>query len=154
MSVLGDTYSSSCCSTQECGTRLLVSFSFCVCDSTLSNISIALLPSSFAMYTTTAAFAASIAPSSFRQPQRALYATLLFATGAIAGWPFSLALAIPFVIEELFIASGDRVPSSVMLSWMSGRWSRLFKAGAFASLILVSNNIAIPCATLKRSIIA
>ncbi|KAJ4485060.1 glycosyltransferase family 22 protein [Lentinula edodes] len=101
------------------------------------NASAAFLPSSFAMYTGTLAFACSIIPSSSRESQRTLYATLLYATGAIVGWPFALALAIPFVIEELFVYSGDKVPAASRLTWMLKRWTRLFGCGAIAALLLI-----------------
>ncbi|KAJ3916979.1 glycosyltransferase family 22 protein [Lentinula edodes] len=101
------------------------------------NASAAFLPSSFAMYTGTLAFACSIIPSSSRESQRTLYATLLYATGAIVGWPFALALAIPFVIEELFVYSGDKVPAASRLTWMVKRWTRLFGCGAIAAVLLI-----------------
>ncbi|KAF9074855.1 glycosyltransferase family 22 protein [Rhodocollybia butyracea] len=101
------------------------------------NASAAFLPSSFAMYTGALAFAYSIIPSSSRDPQRTLFATLLFASGAIVGWPFALALAIPFVIEELFVFSGDKVPASARSMWMMNRWKRLFGCGALAALIFI-----------------
>ncbi|KAJ3844927.1 glycosyltransferase family 22 protein [Lentinula raphanica] len=101
------------------------------------NASAAFLPSSFAMYTGTQAFAYSIAPSSSRQPMRTLYATLLYATGAIVGWPFALALAIPFVIEELFVYSGDKVSVDSHATWMINRWKRLFGCGFLAALLFI-----------------
>ncbi|KAJ3909374.1 glycosyltransferase family 22 protein [Lentinula edodes] len=101
------------------------------------NASAAFLPSSFAMYTGTLAFACSIIPSNSRESQRTLYATLLYATGAIVGWPFALALAIPFVIEELFVYSGDKVPAASRLTWMVKRWTRLFGCGAIAAVLLI-----------------
>ncbi|KAG7452101.1 uncharacterized protein BT62DRAFT_915842 [Guyanagaster necrorhizus] len=52
----------------------------------------------------------------------------MFATGAIVGWPFALALAIPFVFEELFVFGADTVPSASYGSWISTRWKRLFGA--------------------------
>ncbi|KAJ6502660.1 glycosyltransferase family 22 protein [Mycena vulgaris] len=101
------------------------------------NASAALLPSSFAMYMTTFAFSYALAPSSAQNNRRTLAATLLFATGAIVGWPFALALSIPFVFEELFIFSADRVAPEIRFHWMFNRWQRLFKAGLAASLIFV-----------------
>lgn len=65
-------------------------------------------------------------------------ATFIFATGGIVGWPFSLALAIPFVFEELFVFGSDRVAPEVQQSWMLKRWKRLIGAGLAASLIFVS----------------
>ncbi|KAF5388589.1 hypothetical protein D9757_004689 [Collybiopsis confluens] len=101
------------------------------------NASAAFLPSSFAMYTGTLAFAYSISPSTSTDSQRTLLTTLFFASGAIAGWPFALALAIPFVFEELFILSGDKVLSSARSIWMVNRWKRQFGCGVLAALIFV-----------------
>lgn len=64
-------------------------------------------------------------------------ATICFATGAIVGWPFALALAIPFVFEELFVFGTDRVPADMYQSWLFKRWKRLFEAGIATSLIFV-----------------
>ncbi|KAK7058438.1 mannosyltransferase [Paramarasmius palmivorus] len=101
------------------------------------NASAAFLPSSFAMYTTTLAFTYAIVPASTRNAYRTLIATILFATGAIVGWPFALALAIPFVFEELFVLSGDRVSASARGTWMLNRWKRFFGASALAALIFI-----------------
>ncbi len=49
----------------------------------------AFLPSTFAMFTTTLAFSNSLRPPSAPDWHRTMSATLLFATGAIVGWPFS-----------------------------------------------------------------
>jgi alpha-1,2-mannosyltransferase len=90
------------------------------------------------MYMTTFAFSYALAPSSAQNKQRTLAATVLFATGAIVGWPFALALAVPFVFEELFIFSADRVAPEIRMPWMFNRWKRLFTAGLAAALIFVS----------------
>jgi len=66
-----------------------------------------------------------------------MMATLLFATGAIVGWPFALALSLPFVVEELFVLGGDRASPGARSSWLAARWKRLFTAGLIASLIFV-----------------
>ncbi|KAJ6575449.1 glycosyltransferase family 22 protein [Mycena capillaripes] len=101
------------------------------------NASAALLPSSFAMYMSTFAFSYALAPSSAQNNRRTLAATLLFATGAIIGWPFALALSVPFVFEELFIFSADRVAPEIRTLWMFNRWKRLVTAGLAASLIFI-----------------
>ncbi|EGN93107.1 glycosyltransferase family 22 protein [Serpula lacrymans var. lacrymans S7.3] len=101
------------------------------------NASAAFLPSSFAMYASTLAFSYAVEPASIKNNRRTLFATLLFATGAIVGWPFALALAIPFVFEELFIYGADRVEPSSRSPWMVSRWVRLLAAGSTAALIFV-----------------
>ncbi len=105
----------------------------------LTNGHPAFLPSSFAMYCTTLAYSYAIAPSSSSDTRRTLMATLSFAIGAIVGWPFALALAIPFVIEELFVYGADRVPTDTQLSWFIGRWKRLISAGLVSLLVLVGS---------------
>ncbi|KAF8899021.1 Alg9-like mannosyltransferase family-domain-containing protein [Infundibulicybe gibba] len=69
--------------------------------------------------------------------RRTLMATLAFATGAIVGWPFALALAIPFVFEELFVFGKDVVPPTIKTSWLAYRWKRMIAAGFAATLIIV-----------------
>ncbi|KAJ7103211.1 glycosyltransferase family 22 protein, partial [Mycena belliarum] len=101
------------------------------------NASAALLPSSFAMYMSTFAFSYALAPSSAQNNRRTLAATVLFATGAIVGWPFALALSVPFVFEELFVFSADRVAPEIRSKWMLNRWKRLFSAGLAASLVFI-----------------
>ncbi|OAX32858.1 glycosyltransferase family 22 protein [Rhizopogon vinicolor AM-OR11-026] len=101
------------------------------------NAAPAFLPSSFAMYATTLAFAYALEPSSMKNKKKTLFATMLFATGAIVGWPFALALSLPFVFEELFVHSGDQVNSSARTSWMISRWKRFFTAGLASALIFV-----------------
>ncbi|KAL6304798.1 asparagine-linked glycosylation 9 protein isoform a [Sparassis latifolia] len=99
--------------------------------------STAFLPSSFAMYANTLAFSFALEPSGSSNMKRTLFATLSFAAGAIIGWPFALAVAIPFVFEELFMFGADRVPPELKLSWMLKRWKRMLVCGAVASLLFI-----------------
>ncbi|KAH0838056.1 glycosyltransferase family 22 protein [Lanmaoa asiatica] len=101
------------------------------------NAAAAFLPSSFAMYATTLAFAFALEPSTVKNTRRTLCATMLFATGAIVGWPFALALSLPFVFEELFVLSGDKVDPVSRVSWMLARWWHLILAGLVSALIFV-----------------
>lgn len=90
------------------------------------------------MYTSTLAFAASIGPASAQGSHLTRSATLLFATGAIVGWPFAIALAIPFVFEQLFVFGKDKVAPGAYVSWILSRWKRLFSFGILASMLFVS----------------
>jgi alpha-1,2-mannosyltransferase len=63
--------------------------------------SAAFLPSSFAMYTTMLGMAAFM---NWRGGLKTTQGMLYFSLGAILGWPFSLALCIPFLFEEVFFA--------------------------------------------------
>lgn len=95
------------------------------------------------MYTTTLAFTFALAPPSVENSRRTLLATLHYAKGAIVGWPFALALAIPFVFEELFILGADRIASSARTAWTLVRWKRLVGIGLVASLIFVSSHLLV-----------
>lgn len=97
----------------------------------------AFLPSSFAMYFVTLASAFNMEPPSSRNPQRTLLVTTFFAIAAIVGWPFALALSIPFVVEELFLYGGDIVPAAEKSKWMVNRWLRFARSIATAALIFV-----------------
>lgn len=94
---------------------------------------IALLPSSFTLYTTTLGYAFAIKPPTVSKDgfKRCLFATLSFAFGAIAGWPFALTLAGPFVIEQLFMYTGGP-------SIFKKRLEQFIKAAAISSLLFVS----------------
>ena len=104
----------------------------------LLNIVIAFLPSSFAMYMTMFAFSFALDRPSFGNSRRTLLATVSFAVGAVVGWPFALALAIPFMLEELFFFGADRVTPEVYQSWLFQRWTRFLTAGLCASLVSVN----------------
>ncbi|KIJ66247.1 glycosyltransferase family 22 protein [Hydnomerulius pinastri MD-312] len=101
------------------------------------NATAAFLPSSFAMYATTLAFTFALEPASANSGKNTLWATLLFAAGSVVGWPFALALSLPFVFEQLFVLGGDKVGSAARGSWMIARWRRLILAGLVAALIFV-----------------
>ncbi|KAF8167320.1 glycosyltransferase family 22 protein [Crassisporium funariophilum] len=101
------------------------------------NASTSFLPSTFAMFTSTLAFSYAFAPTTSKDSRRTLAATLLFATGGIVGWPFALALAIPFIFEELFVYGADVVTPEAKLSWLSKRWTRMIGAGLAASLLFI-----------------
>lgn len=111
----------------------------------------AFLPSSFAMYMNMFAFSYALDPPSIKNNQRTIMATLCFATGAIVGWPFALALAIPFVLEELFVYGADRVLPENRPSWLLKRWMRLLGAGMSASLLFVSKIFCLSQCDFDRS---
>lgn len=92
------------------------------------------------MHMTMFAFSYAIELPSYRNQRRTFMATFAFATGAIVGWPFALALAIPFVFEELFIFGADRVTPEGYQFWIFNRWKRLFTAGIAASLLFVNGS--------------
>ena len=89
------------------------------------------------MYANTLAMAYAMEPPSSSNMRRTLFATLAFATGAIVGWPFALAVAVPFVFEELFLTGTDKVTAETRPSWVVGRLQRMLTCGGVAALLLV-----------------
>jgi alpha-1,2-mannosyltransferase len=63
---------------------------------------------------------------------------MYFTIGAVLGWPFALAIAIPFVVEELFMFGADQVAAKEKLDWQLNRGIRLLLCGALAAIIPVS----------------
>ena len=90
------------------------------------------------MYTTGLACAYAFETCSSSNYQRTLVSTLLFAVGGIVGWPFALALAIPFIFEELFVAGTDIFMPYTRTAWLLERFRRLLVAGLASALIFVS----------------
>jgi alpha-1,2-mannosyltransferase len=90
------------------------------------------------MYTTMLALSHAFVPPSNQDSQRTLAAVLYFTVGAVLGWPFALALAIPFVFEELFVFGADQVSAKEKYEWQLNRGIRLILCGALAALIPVS----------------
>lgn len=89
------------------------------------------------MYTNTLAFAYTLQAPSLKNGRRTLVATVLFATGAIVGWPFALAVSIPFILEELFVYGLDNVRADKRTMWFGKRLRRLISAGMVAALLFV-----------------
>lgn len=77
-------------------------------------------------------------PPSNQDGQRTLAAVVYFTLGAVVGWPFALAIAVPFVFEELFVFGADKVPANEKSDWQVNRGKRLILCGAMAALITVS----------------
>lgn len=90
------------------------------------------------MYTTAMAMAYALGPASLNNYRRTSAATLYFALGAIIGWPFALAISVPFVLEELFIFGNDKVAPEIKANWFIQRLRRFLTAVLTASLIFVS----------------
>jgi alpha-1,2-mannosyltransferase len=92
------------------------------------------------MYLNCIGFAHFLEPTTSQNMRRTLLATMAFTTGALVGWPFSIAVALPFVFEELFLYAKDTVALTNKISWMVQRWSRLVQCGLLAVLILVGDS--------------
>ncbi len=79
--------------------------------------SVAYLPSSFAMYTAMLGTAAFI---NWRGGLKTAQGIMWFGIGGIVGWPFSIALILPLVVEELFLASVTGEWSDVISRYLDG----------------------------------
>ena len=101
------------------------------------------------MYTTMLALSHAFIPPSNKDSRRTLAAVLYFTLGAVVGWPFALAVAIPFVFEELFVFGADKVPANEKSEWQLNRGKRLILCGAVAALITVSTP-SFPCVVLAE----
>ncbi|POS85074.1 hypothetical protein EPUL_002878, partial [Erysiphe pulchra] len=64
--------------------------------------SVSFLPSSFSMYTTILGMSAFM--DTERKQKTIVHGIIWFSFGGIIGWPFSLVLAAPFLLEEIFFA--------------------------------------------------
>ncbi|WVQ93059.1 hypothetical protein IAU59_000123 [Kwoniella sp. CBS 9459] len=100
--------------------------------------SVAFLPSTFTMYTTMLAssFWFHPATSTVTGTGRAFYAVFLYAIGAIVGWPFSAALGIPFVVEQMFLTGGEVLAPSQKVQWMTKRWETILTAAVGSAVVV------------------
>jgi alpha-1,2-mannosyltransferase len=92
------------------------------------------------MYTTMLASSYALHPATNTATgtSRVYKATFLYALGAIVGWPFSAALAIPFVLEQLFCFGGEVVVGqNEVKQWEIVRFARFAKAVALGAAIAV-----------------
>lgn len=104
------------------------------------------------MYLNAIGFAYFIEPTTSTNFRRTLLATLAFATGALVGWPFSIAVALPFMFEELFLFGKDTVSPKSVFSWRLQRFSRLVQCGLVAALLLVSGYLHFDYSVIKISV--
>ncbi|KFY84663.1 hypothetical protein V500_09120 [Pseudogymnoascus sp. VKM F-4518 (FW-2643)] len=102
--------------------------------------STAFLPSSFAMYTTMLGMAAFI---NWRGGLRTAQGVFWFAVGGVLGWPFSVALAAPFLVEEGVLALVNGKEALVAAS------RRLLK-GVGSSLLVVLAEFTISSTFYRR----
>lgn len=65
----------------------------------------------------------------------------MFGLGAIVGWPFSILASFPFVFEELFVYSGDKVADTTAGQWLAERWIRMLGAVVLTSFLFVCAHI-------------
>lgn len=95
--------------------RIAVSFLFIMTTSPgMFHASISYLPSSFTMYTTMLGMAAFM---DWRGGLRTAQGILAIGAGAVLGWPFSVAMAIPFLLEDLMFATISDRQGLIELFW-------------------------------------
>ena len=92
------------------------------------------------MYTTLLACSYWFHPATSTPPgtARAYRATFCFALGAILGWPFTAALGIPYVIEQLFLTGGDVAVVVERAALKQKRWTTMTKSVALGGCVAVS----------------
>lgn len=99
---------------------------FTVCAAGMFHSAAAFLPSTFAMYTTMLGTAAFLRRKTVR-------GVFWFALGGLLGWPFSLAMCAPFVVEEVVVG--------VLGGRLAGTVGRFIKGG-IVSLVLLGAIVA------------
>lgn len=95
--------------------RIAVTFLFIMATSPgIFHASISYLPSSFSMYTTMLGTAAFM---DWRGGLRTAQGIVMIGAGAALGWPFSAAMAIPFLLEEVMFATISDRDGMIELFW-------------------------------------
>ncbi|KAI6245041.1 Alpha-1,2-mannosyltransferase alg9 [Erysiphe necator] len=107
--------------------------------------SVSFLPSSFSMYTTILGISAFMDLKK-NQSERIFYGILWFSIGGIIGWPFSLALSVPFLLEEIILSCKKGMNAFMVLIWQS-------KQAILASLIILLFEILISGIFYRRLVI-
>lgn len=108
---------------------------FTICSAGMFHSSVAFLPSTFAMYTTMLAAAAFLE----RRVIRGIFWT---AVGGFLGWPFSLAMCIPFLLEDIVVGAISGRLGGVFLRFIKGGLLSLaLLVRPLASVLCVSNSI-------------
>lgn len=92
------------------------------------------------MYTTLLAFSYGFHPATSTPTgqSRAIKTTVWVAVGAIVGWPFSAALGVPFVLEQLFLTGGDVAVGGAREGLRAKRFSTMVLAIALGASVTVS----------------
>jgi alpha-1,2-mannosyltransferase len=98
--------------------RIAIFFIMCMTTSAgMFHASVAYLPSSFAMYTSMLGFC------SFMDWQGGLKTAagiMWFGIGAVVGWPFAGILVVPFILEEILLASLTREGINTITRFVDG----------------------------------
>ncbi|GAA5935989.1 dolichyl-P-Man:Man(6)GlcNAc(2)-PP-dolichol alpha-1,2-mannosyltransferase [Sporobolomyces koalae] len=99
--------------------------------------SAAFLPSSFALYFVMIGTAASLSPVQSGW-KRITFATSAYAVAGIVGWPFSVLLGVPMIVEHLCVRGTlEKVLPNQTAAWTQKRARGLFIALAVGSIVAV-----------------
>lgn len=124
--------------------RIAVTFLFIMATSPgMFHASISYLPSSFTMYTTMLGMAAFM---DWRGGLRTAQGILTVGGGALLGWPFSAAMAIPFLLEEFMFATISDRQGMIELFW------RLVD-GTVRTLLVLAMQVAIDVFFYKKLVV-
>lgn len=96
------------------------------------------------MWCTFMAYSYILRPPTHMNDKRTNYAVFWLGLGSLLGWPFSGAIGIPFLIEELLVygretvmsAQGHAVQFVRPANWRVQRLMRLAKAVAFSGAVI------------------
>jgi len=96
----------------------------------------AFLPSTFALYAALLGGAAFLAPVD-SDAKRITRGVTAFAAGAVVGWPFSVVLGVPLVLEQLFLRGTEKVAKGTEAAHAAKRARNLLIALTAGASILI-----------------
>ena len=105
--------------------------------------SISYLPSSFAMYTTMLGMSAFM---DWRGGLRTAQGIFAIGTGAVLGWPFAAAMAMPFLLEEVMMASITDQQGIADFIWRVAD-------GSIRTLIVLTSQVGIDAFFYKKLVV-
>lgn len=102
------------------------------------------LPSTFAMWGVMLGSAIAMAPVDGSR-RHIVHSSLCFAAAVVIGWPFAVIMAVPVVLEQLFVrGTKEIVPAGQSAAWAANRAQRL-------SLALICGALVLVCLLMERS---
>lgn len=125
--------------------RIAISFLVIMATSPgMFHASVAYLPSSFTMYTTTLGMASFMDWSGSRL--RTSQGIFTVGAGALLGWPFAAAMALPFAVEEVILAAISDRRSIDKLLMRTGD-------GIAATLLVLAGQVVVDTFFYKKTVI-
>ncbi|KAI9019290.1 Alg9-like mannosyltransferase family-domain-containing protein [Phycomyces nitens] len=117
------------------------------------NASTALLPSTFAMYTTFLAYSYILRPPNHIERGRTYKAVFWLGLGALVGWPFSAVVGVPFAIEEILVFGRDtttKKDGSIVQVLRTPNWRLHRLVRLIEAVVLCGAAISIPIVLIDR----